>query len=604
LQGRPWRDDRRASVNEPEISPLAKRLAEENNVNWRALAGSGAGGKVVERDVLEYLARVMAGEEDTDPTPEPLPEGIDSWPEDDIVAYQDEIRPAQETPGLDTLQAELSASERSLGNTGSTDMLADAGVTDAGVTDASATDASATDASGNATAHLPDHLSGMEDDEDLWQDVGGAHEESTSGIEFAPLEPVADETPAPPAEEKFEDEDISEDIFLFGEGDVAEMEEMQETPAVDDDIPAAVAPEEFGSSSGGEEETIDPFAAAVEAGEVSSEAPPEVTGDDAVAGMDFEAPSQRDDVWRDHDDGAAGEGVQAAAESASYQDASEDVEKADPYTFETPAEVSPTDDAAALQGEQAVGDKEVARGTGTEEELFAPLDAAVDFSPAQAPVEEDRTTDRATDVFASADAGREPESEETDVFLSEPTDADTAATPTPADVDWFAGGGEQMPITGEMPSESEESSIEAEKPDEMFEWGGEAAAATSEMEFAPAEPRVPGDEIVSPADTPAPQEEAAPEEYGQDPDQGAAEVSPASVMSEGTSAIVDEERVDRTDTSFEEQEDETFEHDEVVNAGVGTDLGSVVRQSATGAPWGLVRSRWFPTVCCSGVTSI
>lgn len=72
---------------EPEIAPLAKRLAEENNVNWRALTGSGANGRILERDVLEYLARVMAGEEDINPTAEPLPEGLDAWPEDDVKSY-------------------------------------------------------------------------------------------------------------------------------------------------------------------------------------------------------------------------------------------------------------------------------------------------------------------------------------------------------------------------------------------------------------------------------------------------------------------------------------------------------------------------------------
>jgi e3 binding domain len=72
---------------EPEIAPLAKRLAEENNVNWRALTGSGTNGRILERDVLEYLARVMAGEEDMNPTAEPLPEGLDAWPEDDVKSY-------------------------------------------------------------------------------------------------------------------------------------------------------------------------------------------------------------------------------------------------------------------------------------------------------------------------------------------------------------------------------------------------------------------------------------------------------------------------------------------------------------------------------------
>ena len=83
-------------MSEVDISPLAKRLAEENNVDWRKLRGSGAGGKVVERDVLEFLARVMAGQEDVDPTPEPLPEGMEEWPEEDIAAYR---RGARERAG-------------------------------------------------------------------------------------------------------------------------------------------------------------------------------------------------------------------------------------------------------------------------------------------------------------------------------------------------------------------------------------------------------------------------------------------------------------------------------------------------------------------------
>ena len=67
---------------QPDISPLAKRLAEENNVEWQGLYGSGSDGRIIERDVLEYLARVMAGEEDLNPTPEPLPAGMEAWPEE------------------------------------------------------------------------------------------------------------------------------------------------------------------------------------------------------------------------------------------------------------------------------------------------------------------------------------------------------------------------------------------------------------------------------------------------------------------------------------------------------------------------------------------
>ncbi len=67
---------------DPDIAPLARRLAEENNVDWRRLEGSGSDGRIVERDVLDFLSRVMAGEEAVDPTPEPLPEGMEAWPEE------------------------------------------------------------------------------------------------------------------------------------------------------------------------------------------------------------------------------------------------------------------------------------------------------------------------------------------------------------------------------------------------------------------------------------------------------------------------------------------------------------------------------------------
>lgn len=76
-------------MSEPDISTLAKRLAEQNNVDWRALKGSGPSGKVVERDVLDYLARVMAGEEALDPTPEPLPDGMEAWPDQDLRSFQE-----------------------------------------------------------------------------------------------------------------------------------------------------------------------------------------------------------------------------------------------------------------------------------------------------------------------------------------------------------------------------------------------------------------------------------------------------------------------------------------------------------------------------------
>jgi hypothetical protein len=92
---------------DPDIAPLARRLAEENNVDWRRLAGSGTDGRIVERDVLDFLARVMAGEEDTDPTPEPLPEGVEAWP-DQAREAGDASAPVQEggaPPAADAVSA-------------------------------------------------------------------------------------------------------------------------------------------------------------------------------------------------------------------------------------------------------------------------------------------------------------------------------------------------------------------------------------------------------------------------------------------------------------------------------------------------------------------
>lgn len=88
---------------QPDISPLAKRLAEENNVEWQSLYGSGSDGRIVERDVLEYLARVMAGEEDLNPTPEPLPTGLEAWPEE--VAAASGAGPSNARPSAQTFSS-------------------------------------------------------------------------------------------------------------------------------------------------------------------------------------------------------------------------------------------------------------------------------------------------------------------------------------------------------------------------------------------------------------------------------------------------------------------------------------------------------------------
>lgn len=60
------------SMSEVKITPLARRLAEENGIDWRQIRGTGPDGTVVERDILAFLARVMAGEVNLPPAPEEM----------------------------------------------------------------------------------------------------------------------------------------------------------------------------------------------------------------------------------------------------------------------------------------------------------------------------------------------------------------------------------------------------------------------------------------------------------------------------------------------------------------------------------------------------
>ncbi len=65
-------------MSEPKITPLARRLAEENGIDWRRIEGTGPEGEITERDILNYLAKVMAGEitlEGPPPGEPPPPEG-------------------------------------------------------------------------------------------------------------------------------------------------------------------------------------------------------------------------------------------------------------------------------------------------------------------------------------------------------------------------------------------------------------------------------------------------------------------------------------------------------------------------------------------------
>jgi len=60
-------------MSEARITPLARRLAEENGIDWQKIPGSGPDGTIVERDILAFLAKVMAGEVDLPPAAEPAP---------------------------------------------------------------------------------------------------------------------------------------------------------------------------------------------------------------------------------------------------------------------------------------------------------------------------------------------------------------------------------------------------------------------------------------------------------------------------------------------------------------------------------------------------
>jgi hypothetical protein len=67
-------------MSDVQISPLAKRLAEENSIDWRRIKGTGPEGRVIERDILTYLARIMSGEADLPLEPDlsepPPPAGV------------------------------------------------------------------------------------------------------------------------------------------------------------------------------------------------------------------------------------------------------------------------------------------------------------------------------------------------------------------------------------------------------------------------------------------------------------------------------------------------------------------------------------------------
>ncbi|GGM10165.1 E3 binding domain-containing protein [Deinococcus aerophilus] len=111
-----------------QIAPLARILAEANGIEWQRLQGSGEGGTIVEQDILNYLTRIMSGEEEPPSTPvdaipdgwtgdEQLPPGMFSADmlsqagvDSDIAAFVEQSRPVTPqaaAPDNEALEFEL-----------------------------------------------------------------------------------------------------------------------------------------------------------------------------------------------------------------------------------------------------------------------------------------------------------------------------------------------------------------------------------------------------------------------------------------------------------------------------------------------------------------
>jgi len=116
-------------MSEPKITPLARRLAEENGIDWRKIQGTGPEGEITERDILNFLAKVMAGEvtlEGPPPGEPPPPEGEadleaaraalekEGIPLDELIPSEPQGKPAPELTAefeleLDLLEEEAEA---------------------------------------------------------------------------------------------------------------------------------------------------------------------------------------------------------------------------------------------------------------------------------------------------------------------------------------------------------------------------------------------------------------------------------------------------------------------------------------------------------------
>ncbi len=222
-------------MSEVDISPLARKLAEENNVNWQKLPGSGPDGRVVERDVLEYLAKVMAGEEAMDPTPEPVPEGMEAWPEEDVRAFEVMRNGAGDNLDLESFQAGVAKADHD-----ASDMLEN----EAAVSEANSFDAFA------APSEAPgeDDLLATDVPEDsLVVEVAGpaASTAQVEQEEEAP-ETLIREDMLLFAEDEDDFEEFTEDEFAavgFSESVESVQPEFDE-PVIQNDLTAMTSPEE------------------------------------------------------------------------------------------------------------------------------------------------------------------------------------------------------------------------------------------------------------------------------------------------------------------------------------------------------------------------
>ena len=364
-------------MSEPDISTLARRLAEQNNVDWRALKGSGPSGKVVERDVLDYLARVMAGEEALDPTPEPLPDGMEAWPDQDLRSFQE---------GLGESASDMREFRNDMAASVEPSLDAPAGPPDADVLHVG----EPFHPGGQPEAGGQPDTGGQPSAGEAWagQDRGGedvTFERDVEGVRSAGEAYAAHEA------ERGNGAPIDEDIFLFDDDEDAGAAETPEEPAAGaGDTPfgfeqpagaaAAADQDAFAASAGvaadfdaagepddllvveGDDEgdAFPPAPGDVDAGGVwqdevdatpSPGAEPAWEGEEIRIGRDafgLEDPGEGaadDDLWVDHDAPAA-EPAGAGSTDAAWAGPAQGTADADLWETRDGAEASPHDDGA------------------------------------------------------------------------------------------------------------------------------------------------------------------------------------------------------------------------------------------------------------------